>query len=436
MQNLEKDLVWFEHTFTTQIKNNLLGKSKDLEPAPDIDSTDAYGTWVNQKNLNVPDRLMILLALVPQINPSLIDLVIQKHLDKPGDHPELGGLRGINFRGFIPTGETALFLLGGSHVKDRLKTREYIEQHCQVFKKGVLTLGKPKENEPKYSSCWEIDLELFETLALGKLTAPEFSLTFPAKRIDTKQEWKNLVLDSRTREQLYEVNAWLEHKDTILKDWGLETRLKPGYKALFHGASGTGKTLAAALLGKQTQTPVYRIDLSMVVSKYIGETEKNLSRLFDRAEKKNWILFFDAADALFGKRTSVRDAHDKYANQEVSYLLQRVEEYEGLVILASNLKGNIDTAFIRRFQSIVHFPIPGSRERLALWQKMWPTKVKLEDKAILKELANKHELTGANILNVIQYACLKAAQGGKAKIGLNEINGGVSRELRKEGKMS
>jgi hypothetical protein len=436
MQNLEKDLVWFEHTFTTQIKNNLLGKSKDLHPAPNLDNSDAYGAWVSQKELNVPDRLMLLLALLPQINPSLIDHTIQKHLDKPGDHPELGGLRGTNFRGFIPTGETALFLLGGSHVKDRLKTREYIEQQSQVFKKGILTLGKPKENEPKYSGCWEVDLELFELLALGKLTAPEFSLTFPAKLIDTKLDWKDLVLDKRTRDQLYEVSAWLQHKETILKDWGLESRLKAGYKALFHGASGTGKTLAASLLGKQTNTPVYRIDLSMVVSKYIGETEKNLSRLFDRAENKNWILFFDEADALFGKRTSVRDAHDKYANQEVSYLLQRVEEYEGLVILASNLKGNIDTAFIRRFQSIVHFPTPGSKERLMLWQKMWPEKVKFENKSMLKELANKHELTGANILNVIQYACLKAAQVGKKKIGLTEMNAGVSRELRKEGKIA
>ena len=143
---------------------------------------------------------------------------------------------------------------------------------------------------------------------------------------------------------------------------------------LFHGPPGTGKTLTAGLLGKIAQKDVYRIDLSMVISKYIGETEKNLARLFDKAERKDWILFFDEADSLFGKRGQVKDAHDKYANQEVSYLLQRVEAYNGLVILASNFKNNIDEAFLRRFQSIIYFPLPAKEElELGLgWRVSWP----------------------------------------------------------------
>jgi len=126
---------------------------------------------------------------------------------------------------------------------------------------------------------------------------------------------------------------------------------------LFIGAPGTGKKILASLIGQQSGKEVYRIDLSMVVSKYIGETEKNLSKIFDAAEHKNWILFFDEADALFGKRTNVRDAHDKYANQEVAYLLQKIENYNGLVLLATNMKNNIDEAFTRRLQSIIHFPL-------------------------------------------------------------------------------
>ena len=133
--------------------------------------------------------------------------------------------------------------------------------------------------------------------------------------------------------------------------------LKPGFKALFHGLPGTGKTLTAMLIGKKTGLDIYRVDLSQMVSKYIGETEKNLAKVFDKAEHKNWILFFDEGDALFGKRTNTKDAHDRYANQQVSYLLQRIEEYDGLVILATNLKNNIDDAFLRRFQSIIHFPM-------------------------------------------------------------------------------
>jgi SpoVK/Ycf46/Vps4 family AAA+-type ATPase len=137
-----------------------------------------------------------------------------------------------------------------------------------------------------------------------------------------------------------------------------EKQTEQGYRALFHGPPGTGKTLTAALVGKEFDIPVYRIDLSMVVSKYIGETEKNLELLFDRAEKKGWILFFDEADALFGKRTDVKDAHDRFTNQEVSYLLQRIEDYNGLVILATNMKSNIDEAFIRRLHLVIHFPLP------------------------------------------------------------------------------
>jgi SpoVK/Ycf46/Vps4 family AAA+-type ATPase len=174
-------------------------------------------------------------------------------------------------------------------------------------------------------------------------------MNFPAQRITTEMEWKDLVLNEQTLAQIEELHAWINHSSTLLYDWGMKRQFKLGYRVLFYGPPGTGKTLTASLLGKYTGKDVYKIDLSMVVSKFIGETEKNLSSLFTKAESKDWILFFDEADALFSKRTNVRDAHDKYAHQEVSYLLQRVENYDGLVILSSNLKSNIDDAFIRRF---------------------------------------------------------------------------------------
>jgi SpoVK/Ycf46/Vps4 family AAA+-type ATPase len=193
-------------------------------------------------------------------------------------------------------------------------------------------------------------------------------------------------------------------------------RLRPGYRALFHGPPGTGKTLTAALLGKATKRDVYRVDLSTVVSKYIGETEKNLANLFDQARNRDWILFFDEADALFGKRTNVKDAHDRYANQEISYLLQRVEDFDGLVILASNFRANIDEAFLRRRIWTCALPHSPDRDQLAA------------------QLAG-FELSGGNIVNVVQFAAIEAIAAGLSAINLDVAIKGIRREFEKEGKV-
>ncbi len=189
---------------------------------------------------------------------------------------------------------------------------------------------------------------------MHKLQEPKIS----AGLLSTKMEWGDLVLPDRVFKQLNQIETWILKRERLVRKRGVGKNLRSGFKVLFHGPPGTGKVLTAALLGKKSGREVYRIDLSQIVSKYIGETEKNLASLFDRAENKDWILFFDEADALFGKRTSVKDAHDRYANQEVSYLLQRIEDYPGLVILSANLRNNIDEAFLRRFQLIIHFPMP------------------------------------------------------------------------------
>ncbi|MCL7419576.1 MAG: AAA family ATPase [Methylobacter sp.] len=195
------------------------------------------------------------------------------------------------------------------------------------------------------------------------------------------------------------------------------------------------KTLTATLLGKQAGKDVFRIDLSRVVSKYIGETEKNLSRLFDKAENKNWILFFDEADALFGKRTDIRDAHDKYANQEVAYLLQRIESYNGLVILATNQRANIDEAFVRRFQTIIHFPMPRPEERYEIWQKTFPPQISIASDIDWQQIAARYELTGANILNVTHYCAVEILAEQSLSLDLKRLEAAILREFVKEGKV-
>lgn len=212
-------------------------------------------------------------------------------------------------------------------------------------------------------------------------------------------------------------------------------KIKPGYRALFYGTPGTGKTLTATPLGKHTGKDVFRIDLSRVVSKYIGETEKNLSRLFDKAENKNWILFFDEADALFGKRTDIRDAHDKYANQEVAYLLQRIESYNGLVILASNQRGNIDDAFAGRLQSIIQFPMPRPEERYEIWQKTFPSQISIADDIDWHQIAVRHELTGAGILNVAHFCAIDVLARQSTRLLLKDLEAAIQREFIKGGKI-
>ncbi|WP_317170628.1 ATP-binding protein [Sphingobacterium litopenaei] len=226
----------------------------------------------------------------------------------------------------------------------------------------------------------------------------------------------------------------------MLKDWKQNKFFKKGYRTLFYGPSGTGKTMTASLIGKElskilnADIPVYRVDLSQIVSKYVGETEKNLAKLFAKAEQKKWILFFDEGENFFSNRTNIKDSNDKYANQEVSYLLQRIEDYDGLVIVATNLKSNIDDAFARRFQSMIEFKLPNEQEREALWSNILPDeRIILRETQLIPNLL-KYNLSGGNIVNVVQYACLKAAKENQPIITLENCLTGIRRELAKMGK--
>ena len=204
---------------------------------------------------------------------------------------------------------------------------------------------------------------------------------------------------------------------------------------IFYGPPGTGKTLTATLIGKKLGMDVYRVDLSQVVSKYIGETEKNLSNIFDQAESRNWILFFDEADSLFGARTQTNNSNDRAANQEISYLLQRVEDFPGIVILASNLKSNIDEAFSRRFQSSVYFPMPEAEERLTLWKNIFEKTPVENREEIFEHFAEKYELAGGALTNVARYAAISAIMDKHEVINKLNLQQAISRELLKEGKI-
>lgn len=393
------------------------------------------GQFIKDSKISQLETIVFLLTLTPHIIPDFLLNCIAESYPSGTDLPQFGGVKGKQHRGILPTGETAQFIIAGTNLYQRIKCIELFTERNVLEKNKILYLETAPSGEPIFAGKIILYPETFYLATTGEVPAPKMNAQFPAEKLETALEWDDLILNDKTKEDIKDLEMWLLHNPTFFENWGMKDRVKPGYRVLFYGPPGTGKTLTASLLGKYTGHPVYRIDLSTVVSKYIGETEKNLSSLFDKAAHKDWILFFDEADAIFGKRTNVRDAHDKYANQEVSYLLQRIESHPGLVILASNFKDNIDDAFLRRFQSVCEFQYPSVKERLQLWKLNFPEKLNLSPEIDLEEISEKYELSGSNIMNIIQYSSLKVLSKKSKTLTLDIFLEGIRKELIKENKL-
>jgi ATP-dependent 26S proteasome regulatory subunit len=256
------------------------------------------------------------------------------------------------------------------------------------------------------------------------------------QKVESRYNWDDIILPQEQLDQLHEITSYVKYRHIVYGEWDFNEKLSlgKGLNALFAGPSGTGKTMAAGIIANELKLDMYKIDLSAVVSKYIGETEKNLKEIFDEAETSNTILFFDEADALFGKRSEVRDAHDRYANIEISYLLQKMEEYEGIVILATNLHKNMDEAFVRRMHFVVEFPSPEEEHRFAIWSNIFPQKAPLDKSVDFRFLAKQFKITGGNIRNTALSASFLAAEGGR-NITMKHIILATKREFQKMSKL-
>jgi hypothetical protein len=256
-----------------------------------------------------------------------------------------------------------------------------------------------------------------------------------ATRIRPRRGWDDLVLPPDSLAQLREVCARVARRDLVLQSWGFERRLSQGFgtAVLFAGPSGTGKTMTAEIVAGELGLDLYRIDLATIVSKYVGETEKNLDRVFEAAQEADAVLLFDEAEALFGKRSEVRDAHDRYANIEVAYLLQRMEAFPGLAILSTNMRQNLDEAFTRRIAFTVHFPFPEVAQRRRIWAGMWPRETPLAADVDFDLLASRFALSGGHIKNVALAAAFLAADDGGV-VGMRHLLHGARREFQKQGK--
>ncbi len=257
-----------------------------------------------------------------------------------------------------------------------------------------------------------------------------------ATKITPRYRWQDIVLPQDTLAQLREMVNTVRQRPTVYDQWGFDRKvaLGKGLSSLFAGESGTGKTMAADIIAGELGQDLYKIDLSMLVSKYIGETEKNLNRVFTEAETSNAILFFDEADAIFGKRSEVKDSHDRYANIEISYLLQRMETYDGVVILASNLRGNLDEAFTRRLHFIVEFPFPETADREFIWKVNFPPETPIAKDVDFRLLARRFRIAGGNIRNIIMAAAFLAAEQGE-RVGMSQLLHATRREYQKIGRL-
>ena len=440
MQAILSEMKWFLEIVDARIaeleneeqKSSLLFSQHPVPALPDNDS--AYTQLVKQFDLSPAERLLLICSVMPHLAPEeLTHRLRDGKTHMKVKYPEFGGYIDITFSHFSPTLQTILFLLSGSDRTNAVFYKLAVSQTGKLVSEGIINLSpinQINQQDGELNLAIKLTAEYLLYLQSGKRPRPDYGSAFPATWVSTKLDWEHLVLDDRTNQDIEEVMRWVEHGQTLMESNGM---FNVSYPCLFYGPPGTGKSLTAKLIGKKYGKDVFRVDLSMIVSKYVGETEKNLAHLFDRAHGKDWILFFDEADSLFGKRTSVDSAQDKWANLEMSYMLQRMEEHRGLTILATNLKDNIDSAMTRRFQSIIYFPAPKEAERRKLWSTLLPLPFYYSETISFEKLAS-FELSGANIANILKDSCLCALAHKTHELSGEWLTRSIKKELIKEKK--
>ena len=438
-QALERELAWFEQVLMTRLSlyfgHECEADGIGSHAPPELrDDPSLFAETVRGLGLDAHARLVLILALAPHLRPQLLDTFFTQNKTFDRGFTEFGGVVGSRHGGFLPTGETAAFVVAGDDLTQRLVLLDLFGASHPFARFDVLSLGNTDGHEPLLSNALEVSEAFLSRVTTGCAHRPDYSPRFAARRLSTCLAWEDLVLPVEVEMEVNHISGWVRHGEKIMGAWGLSRVVKPGYRALFYGPPGTGKTLTASLLGAACGVDVYRIDLSMMVSKYIGETEKNLARVFDQAEHQQWILFFDEADALFGKRTQASSSNDRHANQETAYLLQRLEAFPGVVILATNMKANLDDAFFRRFQSAIYFPLPDAEGREKIWRRALHGIPCIDETVDVPKMAEAYCLSGGAIINVIRFGAIQAAYEGRAMISMGDFEAGIRKELLKEGK--
>lgn len=400
---------------------------------PLVAGSHPYFDDLIEKKVSVIERIALALAFISQTAPQYLDYLYTKNKYTDQLFSEFG-ISHPGQNGIIPTWKTAFFLFAGNETHDHFELIHYIRTDANLYLERMLVMQTENGGNPFHSQV-RLSKELLHTWSYPAKYPMKADPDFPADEISSPLEWSDLFINEHTRTALHELRLWLRHEKEMRNHPKMGKHLNLGMRVLFFGPSGTGKTLTASLLGKEFNMPVYRVDLSQMVSKWIGETEKNLARVFDIAEKKKWMLFFDEADSLFSKRGAVNSSNDRHANQQVSYLLQRVENYDGTIIMATNLKDNIDEAFARRFQLIVEFPMPDAATRLAMWTQILADTFPIATDVNLEQIAHDFELTGGAMKNIFRSLMLRIHDRPLAQrsITASDLHSAIEQELIKTG---
>jgi hypothetical protein len=388
-----------------------------LPPLSAFAGTGPLGTVVADCGLGAPEALVLVATIAAEIDERFAAL-LPLLTERPA--------RDARF-----TGEAARNLIARSF-EGRLRAASLLGPHARLRAYGLVRL-EPGDEAP-LAGPLTADRELVAYVLGRPPELPEHSPGFPAVPLQTVHRFEDIVLPSAVRDQLAGLIERVRDRGLVTRDWGFSRRHDnvEGIVALFHGPPGTGKSLAAAVVAREVGLPALAVDLSRLVSKWVGETSKLLARLFDADERV--ALVFDEADAVFGRRGEVTDARDRYASQEVSYLLQRIESHKGLSILTTNLLTNIDEAFLRRLHVVVGFPEPSVAERSALWRTVAPSELPLAEGIDFDLLAERYELTGAQIRDATLEAAYSAAADGRV-VTLEHLETGIRRQYAKSGRM-
>lgn len=394
-----------------------------IEP-PVLPNDLAYAKYLGKMKPTMYERIILSLAHCFQLAPNFFKKLQLEETERETGIDSFGLMTHSNTNLIQPTIHTANWL---SDIY-QIETQFLDEQHF-LFTDNII---ESLIYHPSIFSTPLIFTKKAQYLFFGEQAyLPEYSKDFPAELLETKLTKEDLILPKTILNEVDELVYWIQHENIFQENIHLQKWIRPGFRALFYGPPGTGKSLTATLIGQETNRSVYRIDLSNMISKYIGETQKNLAKVFDRGEKNNWILFFDECDAILGNRSNTGSANERGANQEIAYLLQRIENYKGVILLATNLKENIDEAFLRRFEVSIQFAIPDVSTRKLLWNTIFSKDYKISEEWI-QNLAITYKLAGGSLINILRFVALYK-QKSNDDISLAIILEGIRREYHKTG---